>query len=348
MAGEAGQSRILTKDWASARGVAWSPDGSEVWYAAGDEHDNRAIRAVDMSGRERVVLEAPGMLTIWDADADGRVLITRDDTRKSIMGMPPGASSEHDLSWFDAAGLGRLSQDGKVLLFGDRFGVYVRRTDGSPPVKLGLEGAWADDLSPDGRLVLATSSSGDRLMLVPTGPGDPRPLPGHGIRSFSGARWFPDGSRVLANGREEGRDIRSYVIDVNGGLPRPITDEGTWALCVSPDGSLVAAVGPGGISLWTTAGSLQGMVPGSEPHDRPVSWTADGRSLWIFRRGEIPARIYRLEIASGARRLWKTISPPDLAGVYSIIDFEITPDGSSYFYSYRRALSELYVVRGLR
>jgi WD40 repeat protein len=345
---ESGKEKVLTREWSSARGLAWSPKGDEIWFAAGNEEENRAIRAVDLSGHERIVLEAPGALTIWDTAADGRTLITRDDSRKALMGVPPGSSREQDLSWFDATGLGRLSSDGAFLLFGDRFGVYLRRTDGSQAVKLGFEGAWADDLSPDGRLVLATSASADHLILVPTGPGDPQPLPTRPVNSLAGARWFPDGRRILVNGREEGRDIRSYVMDVSGGAPQPLTTEGIWALSVSPDGRLAAAIGSGRVTLWDTAGGQPRDVRGSEPHDRPVAWTPDGGSLWVFRRGEMPARIYRIDLASGRRQLWKTIAPADLAGVYSITDFEVTPDGASYFYSYRRVLSELYVVRGLR
>jgi dipeptidyl aminopeptidase/acylaminoacyl peptidase len=343
-----GKSRILTPDWGSARGLAWSPRGDEIWYTAGDKHGNRLLRAVTLDERKRVVLEAPGGLTIWDTAQDGRVLLTRDDTRRSMIGLPPSATTEQDLSWFDAPGLGRLSSDGKYLLFEDRFGVYLRETDGSPAVKLGFEGAWADDLSPDGQLVLATSSATDHLILVPTGPGDPRHLPGYQLKSYSGARWFPDNHRILANGREEGRDIRSYVMDIEGGAPRPLTDEGIWALSVSSDGAVVAAIGSGRITLWDTARGTRREVPGSEPHDRPVAWNADGRSLWVFRRGEMPAQIYRVDVATGQRQLWRTVVPSDPVGVYSLIDFEITPDGRSYFYTYRRALSELYEVRGLR
>jgi hypothetical protein len=62
----------------------------------------------------------------------------------------------------------------------------------------------------------------------------------------------------------------------------------------------------------------------------------------------MPAQIYRVDVATGQRQLWRTVVPSDPVGVYSLIDFEITPDGRSYFYTYRRALSELYEVRGLR
>jgi dipeptidyl aminopeptidase/acylaminoacyl peptidase len=263
----------------------------------------------------------------------------------------PGTTAERDFSWFDTdtTGLAALSRDGQRLLFGDRFGIYTRRTNGEPAVKLGLEGAWADDLSPDGTFVLATSGSTDRLLLVPTGPGDPRPLKSHQIQSYAGALWFPDGRRILFNGREPGRNLRSYVLDDPEAVPRALTAEGTWALSISPDGRAAAAIGTDqGISVWPTAGGAAQLVRGSLEGDRPVAWTADGRSLWVFRRDEVPASIHRLEIATGTRRLWKKIAPPDLAGVSSILAFHVTPTGDAYFYCFERVLSQLYVARGLR
>jgi tRNA A-37 threonylcarbamoyl transferase component Bud32 len=344
-----GKVTLRTREWPRARGLTWSAEGNEIWFTAAESRANRALRAVDLAGRERLVHEAPGSLVIWDAAADGRVLLTREDEHMAVVGVPPGGASERDLSWFDSAGLASLSADGRMLLFGDRFGMYLRPTSGAPALKLGAAAGYPDDLSPDGSLVLATSPSTHELSLIPTGPGQPRPLAVQGLQSFSGSQWFPDGRRILTNARAQGRDARSYVVAVSGGSPRAVTDEGVWALSISPDGERLAAVSRGrGISLWPTAGGPPRELRGSEPGDRPVSWTSDGSSLWIFRRGEIPAPIYRLEIGTGMRRLWRTLVPPDAAGIYSIDEFKITPSGHAYFYSYRRTLSELYEVRGLR
>ena len=344
-----GQSATLTSGWASARGLDWSPDGDEIWFTAGQLDTNRALRAIDLDRRQRLILEAPGALTLWDVAADGRVLLTRDEERRAIVGMPPGETAERDLSWFDNSAIADLSADGRQLLFGDRFGIYIRATDGSAPIRLGLKDAFADHLSPDGRTVLATTESGRQLLLVPSGAGDPHALPAHGIASYSGAAWFPDGRRILFSGREQGRDLRSYVQDVDDGPPRALTPENTRALSVSPDGEWAAAIGPGqGISLWPVAGGPSRPVSGSEPGDRPISWSADGRSLWLFRRGEVPGQVFRLDIDTGRRSLWKTLAPADREGVYSITEFRTTPSGHAYFYSYTRLLSQLYLVRGLR
>jgi hypothetical protein len=340
--------RFLTGEWARARGLAWSPTGKEIWFTAALGRMNRVLRAVDLEGKERVLLEAPASLTLWDA-GDGRALLTRDDERQAVVGVAPGETTERDLSWFDKSGLAALSDDGRQLLMGDRLGVYVRPTSGGPPVYLGLKDGWADALSPDGRFALAETASRRELMLLPTGPGQPRALPAGDIETYGGALWFPDGRRVLVNGREPGRGPRAYVQDVADGGPRVLTPENTWGLAISSDGQHVATIGEGqAMSIWPVSGALARPVPGSEPGDRPVAFSADGRSLWVFRRGEIPVKVFRVEVETGRRTLWKTLVPPDPVGVYSIINFQVTPTGSAYFYGYSRALSELYIVRGLR
>jgi hypothetical protein len=245
----------LTADWASASGLAWSASDAEVWFAAGESRANRALHAVDLRGRQRQLLETPASLTLWDVAVDGRVLLTRDEERSALVGVPAGESVERDLSWFDISGLADLSEDGRMLLFDDRFGVYIRRTDGSPPVHLGLKEGSGDDFSPDGKRVLATTSSGQQLVVMPAGLGDPMPLPTHGITSYRGSLWFPDGRRVLFNGTMPGGSLRSYVQDLQGGAPTALTPENTWVLSISPDGLWAAAVGPDqGISLWPVGG----------------------------------------------------------------------------------------------
>ncbi len=339
----------LTESWTSAHGLAWSSRGDEIWFTAARGRANRALRAVDLKNRQRTVLESAASLTLWDIAPDGRVLLTRDEERNALVGVPPGQTGEREVSWFDLTGLGDLSEDGRTLLFGDRFGLYTRGTDGSPPVNLGLKDGFADALSPDGQTVLATSPSTSELVLLPTGPGEPRPLPAYGITSFKGALWFPDGRRILFNGVEPGVDLACYVQDVSQdppGPPRLLARR--RALAISRDGTWVAAAEPArGISLWPVAGGASRFVPASEPDDRPVGFSADGRSLWVFRRGEVPARVLRLDISTGRRDLWKVLWPPDPAGVYSIMNLKVTPTGHAYFYSYAGVLSQLYLVGGL-
>ena len=72
-----GARRELTREWPRAQGLAWSPRGDEVWFTAGEAGDHRALRAVDLQGRQRLILPAPESLTLRDTATDGRVLLTR-------------------------------------------------------------------------------------------------------------------------------------------------------------------------------------------------------------------------------------------------------------------------------
>jgi serine/threonine protein kinase len=343
-----GRPTPLTNDWASASGLAWSASGAEVWFAAGESRTTRALHAVDLARRQRLLLEVPSSLSLWDVGPGGRVLVTRDEERSALVGVPPGETAERDLSWFDTSSLADLSADGSLLLFDDRFGIYIRRTDGSPPVYLGSAGS-ADDISLDGKHVLATSASGDQLVVLPAGPGEPLPLEKHGFISYRGSLWFPDGQRILFNGTKQQGSLRSYVQDLPNGTPTALTPENAWVLAISPDGEWAAAIGPGqGVSLYPVKGGAARPLPASLPGDRPVAWSSDGRWLWVFRRGEVPAEVSQLELATGQRQLWKKLRPPDASGVYSINDFKMAADGRAYFYSYKRVLSQLYTIDGLR
>jgi serine/threonine protein kinase/WD40 repeat protein len=339
----------LTDEWPSVRGLSWSKDGDEVWFAAGAFPTSRALRAVNLRQRQRVILETTGSLTLWDIAADGRMLLTQDEERGALVGQAPGENTERDLSWLDNSSAANLSRDGRSVMFTDRGGIYIRATDGSDPIRLGFDGAFGDELSPDGQTVLATAGNLQQLFLVPKGAGEVRTIPAHNIIKYRGAHWFRDGRRIVFVGQEARHGLRSYIQNLDGSAPKPLTPENFQALSISPKGDFAAAIGPDqAISLWPIAGGPSRIVSGPQPGERPVAWSEDGQSLWLFRRGEVPAHVYRLDIASGRRELWKTLIPSDSAGVYSILYFQVTPDGRAYAYSYMRLLSQLYLAKGLK
>ena len=89
-------------------------------------------------------------------------------------------------------------------------------------------------------------------------------------------------------------------------------------------------------------------VAGVEAGEVPIQWSADAASLFVYHPTALPAQVYRVNLATGARDLWKQFSPTDPAGVYKITPICVTPDGSSYAYDALRTLSDLYVADGLR
>jgi hypothetical protein len=58
-------------------------------------------------------------------------------------------------------------------------------------------------------------------------------------------------------------------------------------------------------------------------------------------------RVYRLELASGHRELWKEYLP-DPSQTAGLVQLALTPDGKSYAYTYVRNFSDLYLVEGVK
>jgi hypothetical protein len=225
----------------------------------------------------------------------------------------------------------------------------VRKLDGSPAVRIG-EGSSVG-FSPDGRWVLAIRElERGQLTLLPTGAGEPKLLPKSGM-NYQSAMWFPDGRRVLISGNEPGHGSRLYVQDIPDGKPRAITPEGVSFLfpTMAPDGKSVVASGADRRpAIYPTEPGEPRAVPGLEPEDIPLRWTANGASIFVYRPSAPPLRVEKVDVKTGHRTLWKEIRPPDPSGVEQVGPIEITPDETSYVYSYRRALDELYLATGLR
>ncbi len=354
----AGIKKALSESWTSVQGVAWSPGGKEIWFTATPfgNMGRRALYGVTAAGRRRVIEESAG--TLHDVARDGRVLLARDSVRGRMIVLPPGETRERDLSWLDGTMPVNISTDGTTLLFfeaieggGGTGTVYVRKSNGLPPVRIG-EG-YALALSPDKRSALATPQSFSQLTLLPTGVGQARRLERGPIESYQSASFLPDGKRILFAGSERGRRARLYVQDLAGGAPRPVSAEGAGAgfhgVVVSPDGRFATGPAPGsGFARYPLEGGSPLPIEGLAEGEVPVQWSADGRSLFVYRIADVPARIFRLDLSTGRRELWKELIPPDLAGTSDIGNVQITPDGKAYAYYYGQILSDLYLVEGLK
>ena len=96
-------------------GLAWSPTGKEIWFTASEGGTGQArLRAVTLSGAMRVVAQLPANLKVHDIAADGRVLLSKEDSRNRIYFIGPQDSTPRDLTWHDWAIRPVLSADGKT------------------------------------------------------------------------------------------------------------------------------------------------------------------------------------------------------------------------------------------
>ena len=356
MVDRSGKVTTLSTEWESESGLAWNTKGDEVWFTATEAGYNRRLMAVDLRGRTRLILSGTDGLNLQDIAADGRVLLTSEDQRVALEALVPPDKTARDLSWYDWSVAKDISRDGQWVLFeesgepfGGQYAVSVRRLTG-PPTHLG--NGSAGGLSPDSKWALDVSTTDPpRVTLLPLGPGVPRevPLPGLEHVQNGSARFLPNGEQIIINGNEPGRPVRGFLVGLAGGKPRPVTPEGIAALLVSPDGRFVVAqrTGAGLVVCSVDNGSIT-EIPGMEVTDSPAQWSADSRALYVYHFGEMPARIYRLDLATGKRTVVRELQTAEQAGVVSIGPITMSPDATRFAYSYYQNLSALYVVTGLQ
>ena len=351
----AGKKTTLSTGWDSIQGLAWSPGGDEVWFSATRTGGDRSLYAVNLAGTVRLLARVPGELMLLDVGRDGNVLLTRNNDRAGMIGLAPGEAKERDLSWLDWSVPGDLSADGRSVLFGEtgegggpKYAVYLRKTDGSPAIRLG-EGIGLG-LSPDGKWAIARPNiTPSPLVLLPTGVGEAKRLT-HDSTNHLRARWLPDGKRLVFSGNEAGHGFRLYVESPDEGKPRAISPEGVNpTFVISPKGDQVAGVGPDHkVYLFPVAGGEPILVSATQPDEAPTGWSPDGRALYVFRFGQIPASVVQLDLSTGQRRPWKELAPADAAGIDTIRGITISADAKAYVYGYIRTLSDLYLVEGLK
>ncbi len=351
----AGKKTTLSTGWDSIQGLAWSPTGDEIWFTATRTGGDRSLFAVNVSGKVRLLARVPGELTLLDVGRDGNVLLTRGNDRAGLIGLAPGQTKEQDLSWLDWSTPGDISADGKTLLFseageggGPKYAVYLRSTEGSPAIRLG-EGTGAA-LSPDGKWAIGRPNTVPApLVLMPTGVGELKPLTKDSINHV-GVRWLPDGKRFVFCGNEPDHGLRLYVQSVAEGKAKAISPEGIGARFVlSPRGDLVAGNGADRkVYVYAIDGGEARPVSGVETNEVPIGWSSDGRSIFVLRYGELPARVTQVDVATGQRKLWKDLVPADAAGIDTVSGVMMTADAKAYVYSYVRTLSDLYLVEGLK
>ncbi len=354
----AGKKKMLSEGWESAQGLAWSASGNEIWFTASRSGSARGLHAVTPAGRERDVLVAPGALTLQDISREGRVLLVEMNVRLGFFGLFPGETKERDLSGFEWSWGPRLSPDAKTILFteqgeagGPGYSVYARKPDGSAPVRLG-EGMGMS-VSPDGKWVLTgrIQTSPATFVLLPTGAGQPKPFPKDSIdRTMTFATFLPDGKSIAYVGREPGKPPRVFVQDLAGAAARPVTPEGVIANLISPDGKLLLTQSEKqGFALTPLDGGPSTPPRGLEPGDRPVGWTADGSSIFVASSERVlPARVFRVDLETGRRELWKEFTPGDPTGISRLGAASVSADGKSILFGYSHRVADLYVAEGLR
>ena len=358
LADRSGEKRVLSENDAS--GLAWGRDGREVWFTSEEPGGATNVWAVGLTGRRRLVYRAAGAMALHDISKNGDLLVGLVRRQSSVMYRAAGDSREKDLAWHDSSRVADISPDGRALLLsegspaigpGDVF--FLRNTDGSPAIRLSV--GIASNFSSDGKWVLAQAlKSRNTFILVPTGPGETKRIASP--IDISQGWLFPDGRRILASGVLPNGNTRVFSIDLEGKNYRQVSPDEFDAFIgeqpISPDGKLVALNNSnqanGTTRVFPADGGAPRPIPGYEKDDVVIRWADDNHSLFVFKRNEVPARVFRLDIVTGKRTPWLELMPADPAGVARIPSIALSADGRSYAYNFTRDLSDLYLIRGLK
>ncbi|HEY6925468.1 MAG TPA: protein kinase, partial [Steroidobacteraceae bacterium] len=203
------------EEFTGLEGLAWSSDDRSILFSAAQSATFYEIRRWRPGQAAQKALPNAGRLTMYDVRG-GRWLVSRDDLRWLMIARPPGAAGVREISWQDASLLPFISADGQMVAFTDQgtlsgplYAAMVRKSDGSPAVRLG--DGWAYALSPDKRWVLGKlPTSPPQYRLYPTGAGSFRTLAWQKLAEVDDATFLPDGRSLYVCGHEPNRAARCY------------------------------------------------------------------------------------------------------------------------------------------
>lgn len=338
-----GKELVASKPETGIEGVAWSPDGTQVWYSNGP-----TIHGLDATGHERIVLRGITRLVLSDVRA-GKILVAPSDVRlKMFTGARGGPYRE--VGWFDSSEVESVSADGATVAFveaagtgqtADGYAHFLKRGDRPPAL---LVQSFRLGLFPDGSAAI-TIAGPTKLMKIPTGVGTPTALPLGPIANLdiSGrvtVSW--SGKHAVIAGAEANGPTKLWRVDLATHTMTAIAPaRGAGYHAISPDGQTVAIAGvASGIELYTAATTPPKLISGP-PGEEPLSFTADGAALFVMRVVKGTIEVDRIDIATEQRTAWTRITPEQTPVYYSVV---LDATGETVTYSTNSDASDLYVL----
>lgn len=346
----AGHRRTVADQWYSVTGLAWAPTPNELWVSGAPRLENDSLWAVGADAPARLLYRGTGRLVLEDVAHDGRALVAELESWQDIeVASVDAKGAGESVGWFDYAMLAGLSPDGSTVLFTEAgwavpapYAVYLRKTDGSPPVHLGEGLALA--LSPDGKWAMATrDDQPSRLWLYPSGAGASRSFDFPGLSYIRSGRFFPDMQHAAFLARDNDA-IRAYVLDLARGTAEAVTPPlECCSLAVSPDGlALLAMPAEGVLTAYPVKGGPAKPFPQLGRRYEPVHWGSSG--ILMSEAHDAPVPLLRFDARTGATPLLTTLTPPRGNGLTRIWSVAVTPDEKTVAYEYTHSGSTLFLL----
>jgi eukaryotic-like serine/threonine-protein kinase len=292
-------------------------------HAADIRTDLQRLKRDTDSGRSTVTREVPEQNAVGGASAAG----TAPSTSALI-----GGSIAPARRWLVAVLLGfivSVAAGGFYLLMKSR-STATRQLKERQLTTNSNENAVVDGrISPDGKYLAYTDANGIHLKLIETGETHTIPQPEalkiHPSEWHLG-KWFPDGTRFLANANLTEALSSMWVVSVMGGSPHEIRDN-AFGWSISPDGASIAFSTK--VRSWGGADDIWVMhVNGEQAHKVDE---ADSQSVF-----------YRVQWAPNGQRLVYARYRQTLDGIESAIETRDLNGGAPSTIISQQGPSDLY------
>jgi hypothetical protein len=100
--------------------------------------------------------------------------------------------------------------------------------------------------------------------------------------------------------------------------------------------------------VYPIVGGTPRPIPDIELGFVPVNWSEDDTAVYGYHPGQVPTKVYKVNLVTGKKTLIQELQPETTVGVVQIAPVVVSRDGSRFAYSYYQVSSVLYLVSGLR
>jgi Tol biopolymer transport system component len=349
-----GKQKVVSGEWEALEGMAWKPDGKEVWYGAAEAGDQYCIRAANLKGQERTVYCGTEGTRMHDIAPSGRALVSADVQVISIAAVEHGSKEERDLVSLGFVLDPKITPDGKEVVTTDAsvrggkdYSVNVQKRDGGSAVKI-AEGGYGSDVSDDGKSVLVAMPGQGKLQIVPVGAGETETLKWEGFQ-ISFANWFPDNQHILLFASPPGQPLGLYMTDRKGTAPKMLLREAPAWADVMPDGEHLLLLEDQTLVQRSIKDGSEKRLTTLEPGEVPLDWAKEPMHLFTQFVKPTGVTVNKLDLVSGRRETWYEFRPRNQDGaMLRVLSGSVTPDGRWMMFNYDVSVGQFYMSDTLR